>query len=365
MRTGIRTTLAVAAAATLLGSVAACGSSDDDASASPSASSGSAISAERCAKNKAAGEITYLSGYQWQASASILEYAAADKLGYFKDLCLNVKLQPGTGDTAQNTKLLASGKVTFSPVSQQDILSANANGIKVQGISSYSNVGLEVLMTMPDVTDLKQLNGTTLGQKGAMPVGVQAMLVQAGADFKSIKQVVVGYDPSILPRGQVKSLTGFISNEPNQLKAQGKDVKVWRPYDYKVPGSLGAMAVNPDFATKNPTAVEDVLRAQLHAFEYCETHAAECVKAAADLTGAGYDEKSNEGIWTTEVDVIRSSVPAGTPLGSVDSANVSSLVTMLNQYTGTKIVDADAQAEFAPQYIKNIYTGDKLIWPAP
>ncbi|GAA0449251.1 nitrate ABC transporter substrate-binding protein [Paractinoplanes deccanensis] len=355
--------MAVVAAAALLSTAAACGSSDDDAA--PAAAAGTAISADRCAANKAAGKITYLSGYQWQASASILEYAAAEKLGYFDSLCLDVAMQPGTGDTSQNTKLLASGKVTFSPVSQQDVLSANANGIKVTGISSYSNVGLEVLMTKTDVTDLKQLDGTTLGQKGAMPVGVQAMLVQAGADFGSIKQVTVGYDPSVLTRGQVKSLTGFISNEPNQLKAAGTPVTVWRPYDYKVPGSLGAMAVNPDFAAKNPTAVQDFLRAGLHAFAYCESNAEECVKAAADLTGAGYDEKQNLTVWQTEDKVVRDSLKAGTPLGTIDTANVTALAEMLNTYTKTSISPAQATSEFDPSFLSAIYSGDKLIWPAP
>jgi putative hydroxymethylpyrimidine transport system substrate-binding protein len=362
MRPRIRAALAVAATSTLIAGVTACSSGDD--SATPAASKASAISAERCAKNKAAGTLTYLSGYQWQASASILEYAAAEKLGYFDALCLDVKMQPGTGDTSQNTKLLASGKVTVSPVSEQDVLSANANGIKVEGISAYSDVGLEILMTMPDVTDLKQLNGTTLGQKGAMPVPVQAMLVKAGADYKSIRQVVVGYDPSVLPRGQVKSLTGFISNEPNQLKAKGTQVKVWRPYDYQIPGSLGAMAVNPDFATRNPTAVEDFLRAGLHAFAHCETVAADCVGAAAQLAGAGYDKAQNTTIWQTEDKVIRDSRKAGTPLGTIDTANVAALAEMLNTYTGTSFTAAAATAEFDPAYVKNIYSGDTLIWPA-
>jgi putative hydroxymethylpyrimidine transport system substrate-binding protein len=349
-----------AAAFILVTGLAACSSGDD--AATPAAS---AISAERCAKNKAAGTITYLSGYQWQASASILEFAAADALGYFDALCLDVKLQPGTGDTSQNAKLLASGKVTVSPVSEQDVLSANANGIKVEGISAYSNVGLEILMTMPAITDLKQLDGTTLGQKGAMPVPVQAMLVKAGVDYKSIKQVVVGYDPSILPRGQVKSLTGFISNEPNQLKAKGTTVKVWRPYDYQIPGSLGAMAVNPDFAAKNPTAVEDFLRAGLHAFAHCETAAGDCIDAAATLTGAGYDKTQNTAVWQTEDKVIRDSLKAGTPLGTIDTTNVAALAEMLNTYTGTKLTAATATAEFDPAYIKNIYSGSALIWPAP
>jgi putative hydroxymethylpyrimidine transport system substrate-binding protein len=363
MRHRFRAAVAVAATTTLIAGVTACSSGDD--SATPSASKASAISADRCAKNKAAGTITYLSGYQWQASASILEYAAAKKLGYFDALCLDVKMQPGTGDTSQNTKLLASGKVTVSPVSEQDVLSANANGIKVKGISAYSDVGLEILMTMPEVTDLKQLNGTTLGQKGAMPVPVQAMLVKAGADYKSIKQVVVGYDPSVLPRGQVKSLTGFISNEPNQLKAKGTDIKVWRPYDYQIPGSLGAMAVNPEFATRNPTAVEDFLRAGLHAFAHCETAAADCVGAAAQLAGAGYDKAQNTTVWQTEDKVIRDSRKAGTPLGMIDTANVAALAEMLNTYTGTSLTAAAATAEFDPAYVKNVYSGDTLIWPAP
>lgn len=323
------------------------------------------ISSERCEQNKAAGKITYLSGYQWQSSASILEYVAAEELGYFDALCLDVALQPGTGDTSQNTKLLASGQVTVSPVSQQDVLSANANGIAVQGVSAYSRVGLEILMTMPEITDLKQLDGTTLGQKGAMPIGVQAMLKKAGANYDSIKQVVVGYDPSILPRGQVKSLTGFISNEPNQLKAAGTDVRVWRPFDYDVPGSLGAMAVNPDFAAKHPTAVQDFLRAGLHAFAYCEKNGAECVKAAADLTGAGYDEKHNLNIWTSEVAVIRETLESGTPLGAIDAGNVQSLVALLNDYGKTDIDPATGAAEFDTSYIEEIYSGDTLVWPAP
>ncbi|GLY02087.1 MULTISPECIES: ABC transporter substrate-binding protein [Actinoplanes] len=351
----------ITVAALLLTGAAACSSDEGE----KSADTATAISAERCEQNKAAGKITYLSGYQYQASASILEYVAADKLGYFDALCLDVTMQPGTGDTSQNTKLLASGQVTFSPVSQQDVLSANANGIKVEGISTYSNVGLEVLMTMPDVTDLKQLDGTTLGQKGAMPVGVQAMLVQAGANYDSIKQVVVGYDPSILPRGQVKSLTGFISNEPNQLKAAGTPATVWRPYDYEVPGSLGAMAVNPDFAAEHPTAVEDFLRAGLHAFEYCEANGAECVKAAADLTGAGYDEAQNLTIWQTEVGVIRESLKAGTALGTIDTGNVTALVTLLNTYAGTKITPADATAAFDGAFVESVYSGGTLVWPAP
>src|SRR3546814_5784967 len=96
--------------------------------------------------------------YYYQASSSTLETVAADELGYFDDLCLDVVIQPGTGETGQNTQLLASGQVTFTGVAQQEVISAQQNGIDILGISAYSNVGLEVLMTRPEVTDLADLD---------------------------------------------------------------------------------------------------------------------------------------------------------------------------------------------------------------
>jgi putative hydroxymethylpyrimidine transport system substrate-binding protein len=225
-------------AAVLAVGVAACGSggsaSSAPASASASASAGGgagAISAARCAENKAAGKITYLSGYYFQSSASILEYVAASKLGYFSDECLNVALVPGSGDTAQESKLLASGQADVGALAEQDLIQARANGIAVTGISSYSNAGLDVLMTNPDITKLTQLDGKLVGDKGYFPAAVEAMLIKAGVTFGSLHVVKEGYDPTVLPRhaGGLEALTGFVSNEPNQLKAAGYKVTVWQP----------------------------------------------------------------------------------------------------------------------------------------
>ncbi|MBO0843429.1 MAG: ABC transporter substrate-binding protein, partial [Nocardioides sp.] len=294
----------VSAVLLMLGALAGCGSgsASDDAAGKK----GSAVSAARCKQNEKAGKITYLSGYYWQASASILEVIAADRLGYFKDLCLDVDLKPGSGDVSQNAKLLASGKVQVGPLSEQDTLTANAGGLNVLGVSSYSDAGLDVLMTSPKVTSLAQLKGKTIGQKGWVPVGVQAMLAQSGVRMSDVKQVKVGYDPGILPRGQVDALVGFASNEPNQLIEQGKQVKVWQPSDFKVPGSLGAFAVNPAFAKAHPTAVQDVLRASFKAFQYCSdpAHIEECIGYQHDRAGAEDDKRHETAIWRTEAKMV-------------------------------------------------------------
>ncbi|MFI6931829.1 ABC transporter substrate-binding protein [Streptomyces sp. NPDC050287] len=366
----IRSALASLAAVALTAVVAGCGSGSGDSTST--GSEGSAISAERCAENKAAGKITYLSGYQYQSSVSILEYIAAAKLGYFKDLCLTVDLKPGSGDTAQNTKLLAGGQATVSPVAEQDVIQARANGIDITGISSYSNAGLEILMTNKDITDLTQLDGKVVGHKGYVPATVEAMMVKAGVKWDSLKLVKQGYDPSVLPRrqGGLEALTGFVSNEPNQLKAAGDDVTVWKPVDYGVPSSLGAMAVNPAFAKEHPQAVEDILRAALHAYGYCSSgarHIAECVGYAAQLSGPTYDKKLNTTIWKTEIKVAEDNPSPGRPLGGIDLKNVAALVGMLHQFkiVPAGVTAARAKGWFDTSPVTNIYAADKLVWPAP
>ena len=363
-----RTRLAIAATviATLAIGLTAC--SPTEPAAAPSADAadeGSAISEERCESNKAAGTINFLTGYFYQASASILNTVAAEELGYFDALCLDVEIQPGTGDTGENAQLLASGQVTFTGVGEQNLIQAQDNGIDILGISTLSNVGLEILMTNSDVDDLTELDGTILGQKGNMPPAVEAMLTNAGVDVASIQQVVVGYDPTILPRGQVDSLTGFISNEPNLLEAADFDVTVWRPFDFGVPSSLGTVAVNPAFAEANPTAVEDFMRASLHAIDYCDENVDECVEFASVLSGEGYDVAHNVKIWQTESEIITENQPDGRPVGLVDTTNVDAISEFLVETDQIAKAPADVQSYFDNSFIENIYDGTELIWPAP
>ena len=51
------------------------------------------ISQERCEANRAAGTITYLSGFDLAATASIIEVVMADESGYFEDMCLDVEVR--------------------------------------------------------------------------------------------------------------------------------------------------------------------------------------------------------------------------------------------------------------------------------
>ncbi len=181
-----RAPLAALAAAVLL--LAACSSSTAPAGGgtSASASGTGVVDAARCQENRDAGTVVYLTGYQYQASTTILEAVAAAKMGFFDDVCLDVQLQPGTGDTAQGAQLTAAGRAQLSGVgSAAEVMQAVAGGADVVGVATFGHVPIATLMTEPSITDLKQLDGTTLGQKGSLPAPLQAMLVDAGVDVAS------------------------------------------------------------------------------------------------------------------------------------------------------------------------------------
>jgi len=362
-----RSTLGAALAAVL--ALTACTSAESPAGPttdSSTAGDSAALTAGRCAENKAAGAITYVTGYQWQSSAGILEEVAADELGYYADLCLDVTIQPGTGDTAQNASLVAAGTAQVTTVgSEAEILTARAGGSDVTGIATLGHVPIATLMTMPDVTDLQQLEGTTLGQKGGLPPPLRAMLVNKGVDVESIKQVVVGFDPSVLPRGQVQSLTGYKSNEPALLADAGEQITQWDPEDAGVTGSFAAMAVNPDFLSEHPTAAQDFLRATLRAFAYCQGRAQECVSfaAARDQTG-GYDVDHNLDVWETEQRLVTSATPPGTPRGYLDPAKTRAEAADVVA-SGLLDPDPDVEAAFDDSVLAEVYHGETVVWPVP
>ncbi|HET9061637.1 MAG TPA: ABC transporter substrate-binding protein [Acidimicrobiales bacterium] len=310
--------------------------------------------------------MTYLTGFGWQASVGILDPIAAQALGYYKDLCLSVTLRPGNGDPVGSGQLVAAGRATFTELgSPSDAISdvAGTPSVPVDAIATYGNTTAMTLLTMPSVTNLRQLDGKTLGYKGAMPPIITAMLEKAGVDVASLKEVSVGYDPTILPRGQVQALTAYKSNEPLQLRDDGIKVREWDPDQFGLHGAFNVLDVNRAFARAHPTAVQDFLRATFEAFSYCQKHATLCVGFAAKYQ-LDYPIKFNVQRWGVESHEVISTLPAGHGVGFEDQAQWQPEYNLLNRYKLVHKKVAIASV-IDPSYVDAIYRGSKLIWPAP
>src|SRR5580698_3774242 len=118
------------------------------------------VSAAECAANKAAGTITYVSPFGFDASAGIVDVFAAQKLGYFKDMCLTVQIITNS-ETA--TSLVSSGTATTTNTgSAADFLVAAASGSNITAVATYGDTSNYCIITQKNITNLKGLEGHTL-----------------------------------------------------------------------------------------------------------------------------------------------------------------------------------------------------------
>jgi len=100
--------------------LAACGGDDDSAEPAattspanvPAVVAGAAFPADRCAANTAAGTIHYNTGFDYAATASIIEVLVAETAGHYDALCLDVEITPSF--SVANYPLVAANEVQFA-----------------------------------------------------------------------------------------------------------------------------------------------------------------------------------------------------------------------------------------------------------
>ena len=228
---------------------------------------GEAFPAERCEANRAAGTITYLSSFDFAASASIVEVLVAEKKGYFDELCLDVELQPSFS-TANYPQIAANNAQFSSGGSFSEIVDfSSKNDAQFVAVAVEGKTGIDALIVKDgEATQLTDLEGATIGVKGAITQGVAAMLQKAGlvegTDYTTV--LLDGFDPKVhIEIPAIVGFPGYKSNEPLQLEAAGIPFTVFDPAEFDIPGSFGILYSNAEFLAEHPTAAQDFVRAAM------------------------------------------------------------------------------------------------------
>ncbi len=323
------------------------------------------ISAAECAANRAAGPITFETSFDYAAAASILDVVVAAQRGYFKDMCLNVTLQPGF--STDNVALVSANKIQITSLgSNSEVIAARARSANLVGVLTYGQTAISELITPGKlrITSLKALNGKTIGIKGALPYEVEAMLVKEGVKISSLHQVQVGYDPTIINQGRIQALPVYKSNEIHQLNALHQSYHVWDPTKYGIAASFGSMVVNGTFAKQHPTAVEDFLRADLAGFNWAVKHPALAVSyAQARVNKQLYITTSDAAFrWRVESGIVLRYTKVGSPIGMVN-LNAAKYEYAQDRRLGLVPPGVNLHNAFDLQYLKAVYNGTTLIWP--
>ena len=344
----------------------ACSSSSGD-KASESAGAPGAIPTERCNQNKAAGTITFLTSFDYAAAASIIDVVAAADQGFYKAVCLDVKLQAGF--SSANVQLVSTSTAQMTSLgsfSEVAVANSQGAGLVAVGVEGYTSIEELLVEKAAGVTDLKQLEGRSMGIKGAIPYSLRAMLATKGVDEKKIKQIEVDFNPVVLFQTDIVALPVYKSNEPGQLDAQGYAGKydVYDPKDAKIPASFAVFTTSKKFADAHPTAVADFLRATLKGFEYATANADAAVAATLKRSDPNlFLNPAGEAFrWKTESALVRASTPKGKPVGAVDPTALQAELDALVSLGVVAKNAVDVKASTDSRFMDEITKGEQLIW---
>ncbi len=329
----------------------------------------------RCAANREAGTITYLTGFDYAAAASIVDVIVADDKGYYDELCLDVEIRPSF--STANYPLVASNDAQFSSGGSfsEVVAFADANQAEFVVMAVEGRTAIDTLITKAgQVTSLDDLAGTTIGVKGKLPPSIAVMLRQAGLvegeDFDTV--LLDGFDPTAhIAIEPIVGFPGWKSNEPGALTRAGVGFTLFDPGESGVPGSFGVIYTNRSFVDDHPTAAEDFMRATMRGLADAVSDPEAAANTAVELINAGGNPNflSPEGEvfrWETDADLVMSTTPEGTGFGVPDPAG---LQAELDAYAEVGLfgdgVTPDAASRLGLDVMAVIYDDDGgVIWPA-
>jgi ABC-type nitrate/sulfonate/bicarbonate transport system substrate-binding protein len=335
---------------------------------------GAPFPADRCAANKAAGTITYLSSFDFAASASIVDVLVAKQKGYFDAVCLDVKLKASF--STDNYPLIASNEAQFSSGgSFSEVVDyAGRNDAGFVTLAVEGRTGIDELIVKEGASkELADLKGKKIGVKGAITQSVAAMLKQAGLtegeDYETV--LLDGFDPKIhIALPDIVGFPGYKSNEPIQLRAAGIPFQVYDPSTYGIPGSFGVLYTNSTFLGDYPTAAQDFIRASMHGLADALADPNGAAQIAVDMINANGNAShlSPEGEvarWGVESKLVADSTASTLPLGVPDLKLLQNEVKSYADIGLFNGVVPDIGTVVNDSVIKSVYDdAGKVIWPS-
>ncbi len=330
---------------------------------------------ERCETNRAAGTITFLTGFDYAAAASIVEVITAESLGYYDDLCLDVEII--SSFSTANYPLVAGGQGQFaSGGSFSEVVAfAVSNETELVSVMVAGSTPIDTLIVKPGTTTaLADLAGSTIGVKGKLPASVEVMLLGAGLvedeDYATVP--VEGFDPTAhIAIDAIDGFPGWKSNEPGRLEREGIDFDLFDPSEHDVPGSFGAIFTTRTFIDEHPTAVEDFVRATMRGLATAIDDPESAATTAVDLVADGGNPNflSPEGEvfrWGTEAGLIASRTASATAAGTPDPDALAAEVAAYQQVAFFGSDEPPAFETFLDATLARRVTAPDgtIIWPS-
>ena len=221
--------------------------------------------------NKQSGKSEEISiRLKWLNQAQFAGFYYADKAGYYKAEGLDVVLHAGGLDFPA-IQLVAAGSDDFGVAGADQILLAREKGVPIVAIASIYRQTPLVLFSLKESNIAKpsDLVGKKVGIKYGQDEELiyRATLNAAGVDQKSINEVPIKYDLSLLLNKNVDAMLGYSINEPFKIQEQGKETNLIYPADYGVHFYSDTLFTAEKMIQENPELVRKVVAASIRGWE--------------------------------------------------------------------------------------------------
>jgi ABC-type nitrate/sulfonate/bicarbonate transport system substrate-binding protein len=305
-------------------------------------------------------KMTFLAGFKPQANLPFVGAYVAQEKGFFAEQALEVEIRHAQSGAIQ---LLLGGEVQVTTANGAQIVQRNAQGIEVVSIALIGQKSEQGYAVLADsgITSVRDWQGKTFGYRSTVPAEFLAIARAGGIDPASVRQVSVGFDPRILTERQVDILPVFFSNEPDTLKRQGFELRLFDPEDYGV-RSLGLTYVTSrDYLDRDPEALRRFVKAALKGIEYANTNREEALEIV--MKYAPQEEREHQRFMlNAELDRAQTSQTRANGLGWQTREQWQALADLLLEH---KVIEqpVDVSRLFTDEFLKATYREGSLIWP--
>ncbi|MGB3481071.1 MAG: ABC transporter substrate-binding protein [Mycobacterium sp.] len=275
------------------------------------------------------GAVTVVTG--WVVQPEFASVYAADALGYYEELGLDVTIRPG-GPDVNAQQLVGAGSAQFGVDAGSNVLTSNDVGAGLVSLAQLEQESsLRLLSWAKDeLTTPESWRGKRIGIWSSVN-SLYASLANHGMDKDTdVTLVEQGFDMSQFLNGELDLASAYAYNEVGQVFQAGVPVEDLTVYNYASDGTdtIGLQVFgNGDFVANNSETAVDFVAATLRGQAYCRDNPDDCVRIVGEA-GATMDSdfmlwqmnEMNKSIWSSDL-----------PLGTLDEGAFQQTADVLSE----------------------------------
>jgi ABC-type nitrate/sulfonate/bicarbonate transport system substrate-binding protein len=241
----------------------------------------------------------------WTPNTNHTGIAVAQKLGYYKDAGLDLKVLPYGSTSAED--MLGAHKADFGISYSEGVIVGRAAGkdlTSVYAITQKPDVEIAVKADRDDIQSPKDLDGKTYAGFGApyeQPL-LEYVIKKAGGkgDFKNVTLSTGAYEA--LYSNQADFAMPVPTWQMLEAKLAGKPLKGWPLSDFGAPQAYSFLIASTDsFLKKDPETAKKFVQATEKGYRYTVEHPAEAAKILLDTYKA---ELTNTELVKQSIDML-------------------------------------------------------------